>query len=89
MSSMITWRGIAGLVAGSALALTVAWAPIAQAADFSGKRLRIIVPFNEGGGTDSLTRALPPFMEKYLPGNPKILVVNKPGAGGIVGGNYF
>ena len=89
MSSMITWRGIAGIVAGSALALTVASASMAEAADFSGKRLRIIVPFNEGGGTDSLTRALQPFMEKYLPGNPKILVVNKPGAGGIVGGNYF
>jgi tripartite-type tricarboxylate transporter receptor subunit TctC len=28
-------------------------------------------------------------MEKYLPGNPKILVINKPGAGGIVGGNFF
>lgn len=58
-------------------------------ADFSGKRLRVIVPFNEGGGTDSLTRALVPFMQKYLPGNPKILVVNKPGAGGIVGSNFF
>jgi tripartite-type tricarboxylate transporter receptor subunit TctC len=61
----------------------------ATAADFSGKRIRIIVPFSEGGGTDSLTRFLQPFYEKHLPGNPKILVVNKPGAGGIVGGNYF
>ena len=89
MSLGISRRGFAGIVAGSALALTVALAPAAYAADFAGKRVRIIVPFNEGGGTDSLTRALVPFMEKYLPGNPKILVVNKPGAGGIVGGNYF
>jgi tripartite-type tricarboxylate transporter receptor subunit TctC len=89
MSLGISRREFAGIVAGSAFALTVAFAPLAQAVDFSGKRVRIIVPFNEGGGTDSLTRALVPFMEKYLPGNPKILVVNKPGAGGIVGGNYF
>ena len=89
MNPKLSRRGFAGILAGSALALTVALAPAVQAADFSGKRLRIVVPFNEGGGTDSLTRALQPFMEKHLPGNPKILVVNKPGAGGIVGGNYF
>ena len=85
MSPKLSQRGFAGILAGSALALTVALAPAVQAADFSGKRLRIVVPFNEGGGPDSLPRALQPFMEKHLPGNPKILVVNKPGAGGIVG----
>ncbi len=91
MYRKITRRGASGIFAG-ALALAIAAVPFQQAmagADFSGKRLRIIVPFNEGGGTDSLTRALVPFMQKYLPGNPKILVVNKPGAGGIVGGNFF
>jgi tripartite-type tricarboxylate transporter receptor subunit TctC len=61
----------------------------AKAVDFKDKRIQIIVPFNEGGGTDSLTRFMQPFLEKYLPGNPTILVLNKPGAGGIVGGNYF
>ncbi|WP_425417694.1 Bug family tripartite tricarboxylate transporter substrate binding protein [Oricola indica] len=85
----ITRRGIAGVVAGTALALTMALAPNAYATDFSGERVRIVVPFSAGGGTDSLTRALVPFMEKHLPGNPKILVVNKPGAGGIIGANYF
>ena len=61
----------------------------ATAADFSSKRIRIIVPFSEGGGTDSLTRFLQPYLQKHLPGKPKILVINKPGAGGIVGGNYW
>jgi tripartite-type tricarboxylate transporter receptor subunit TctC len=85
-------RGASSMLAAAALALGIAAVPFQQAmagADFSGKRIRIIVPFNEGGGTDSLTRSLQPFMEKYLPGNPKILVINKPGAGGIVGGNFF
>lgn len=59
------------------------------AANFKGKRITIIVPFNEGGGTDSYTRFMLPYFQKYLPGKPKILVVNKPGAGGILGGNYF
>jgi tripartite-type tricarboxylate transporter receptor subunit TctC len=61
----------------------------AKAADFSGKRINIVVPFSEGGGTDSYSRFMVPYFEKHLPGNPKILVVNKPGGGGLTGVNYF
>ncbi|HAT34767.1 MAG TPA: tricarboxylate transporter, partial [Rhodospirillaceae bacterium] len=86
----LTGRAACALaVSAFALSLGLTAANEAKAADFSGKRIRVIVPFNEGGGTDSLTRFLQPYMEKYLPGKPKILVINKPGAGGIVGGNYF
>ncbi|MEM7406931.1 MAG: hypothetical protein AAF458_16655 [Pseudomonadota bacterium] len=77
-------------VAAAALALTVAGVGQAQAAaDFSGERITILVPFNEGGGTDSYSRFLAPYYEKHLPGNPKVLVLNKSGAGGILGANYF
>lgn len=63
----------------------------AAAADvsFAGKRITILVPFNPGGGTDSYVRFLAPLYEKHLPGNPKVLVLNKSGAGGILGANYF
>jgi putative tricarboxylic transport membrane protein len=61
----------------------------ADGADFSGKRISIIVPFTEGGGTDSWTRMMAPFLERTLPGHPKVLVLNKPGAGGIVGANFY
>jgi tripartite-type tricarboxylate transporter receptor subunit TctC len=61
----------------------------AQAADFSGKRITIIVPFSEGGGTDSYSRFMAPYFEKYLPGNPKILIINRPGGGGLTGVNYY
>jgi putative tricarboxylic transport membrane protein len=60
-----------------------------QAADFSGKRITIVVPFTEGGGTDSYSRFMAPYFEKYLPGHPKILVVNRPGGGGLTGVNYY
>ena len=62
---------------------------MAQAADFSGKRITIVVPFSEGGGTDSYSRFMAPYFEKHLPGNPKILVVNRPGGGGLTGVNYY
>jgi tripartite-type tricarboxylate transporter receptor subunit TctC len=76
-------------VAAFVLSLGITSAPEAEAVDFKGKRIRVIIPFNEGGGTDSLARFMQPFLEKHLPGKPKLLIVNKPGAGGIVGGNYF
>lgn len=61
----------------------------ATAADFSGKRITIIVPFSEGGGTDSYSRFMAPYFEKHLPGNPDIVIVNRPGGGGLSGVNYF
>ena len=61
----------------------------AQKVDFSGKRIEITVPFAPGGGSDVYTRALAPYFEKYLPGNPTILVRNVPGARSIPGANQF
>lgn len=61
----------------------------AAAADFAGKRVTILVPFAEGGGSDAWTRMMAPYLEKTLPGNPKVIVLNKPGAGGISGANYY
>jgi tripartite-type tricarboxylate transporter receptor subunit TctC len=61
----------------------------ARAVDLAGKRVTLIVPFSEGGGTDTWTRMMAPYLEKYLPGNPKIVILNKPGGGSITGANYF
>jgi len=59
------------------------------AVDFSGKRIAVIIPFSEGGGTDSYSRFMAPYFEKYLPGNPKIVIINRPGGGGLTGVNYY
>jgi len=64
-------------------------AAAADKVDFSGKQIEIIVPFSPGGGTDVYVRALQPYLEKYLPGNPTILVRNIPGSRGIPGSNQF
>jgi tripartite-type tricarboxylate transporter receptor subunit TctC len=79
------------------LAATVAFAAIGTAVmsdahaavDLKGKRISVIVPFAEGGGSDIYARMMAPYFEKYLPGNPKILVLNKPGGGGTTGAVYF
>lgn len=74
------------LVSAAALGLTIT---AAGAADFAGKRVTILVPFAEGGGSDAWTRMMAPYLEKTLPGHPKVLVLNKPGAGGISGANFY
>ena len=89
MKRNISRRRASLLLAASAMVAAGALAAPAQAVDFSGQRITIVVPFNEGGGTDSYTRFLQPYFQKYLPGKPKIVVLNKSGAGGILGGNYF
>jgi hypothetical protein len=72
------------------VAFSTVTAPEAGAAvDLSGKRISVIVPFAEGGGSDIYARMMAPYFEKYLPGNPKILVLNKPGGGGTTGAVYF
>ena len=51
---------------------------------FKGQVLTIIVPYGPGGGYDQWARLVSPYMQKYL-GVRKVLVVNQPGGGGLVG----
>ena len=45
----------------------------------------MLIAYPPGGGTDLIGRALAPYLEKYLGGGAKIVVVNRAGAGGEVG----
>ncbi len=51
---------------------------------FKDQVLSIIVPYGPGGGYDQWARVISPYMQKYL-GVSKVLVVNQPGGGGLVG----
>jgi tripartite-type tricarboxylate transporter receptor subunit TctC len=56
---------------------------------FEGKTVSMIIDSSPGGGTDLTGRLLAPFLTRYLPGNPAVVVRNVPGAGGMVALNYF
>lgn len=45
--------------------------------------IEIVLPYSAGGGSDSRARILAQSMEKYLPGNQPINIINKPGGGGV------
>jgi tripartite-type tricarboxylate transporter receptor subunit TctC len=57
---------------------------LVEAADYPTKPITLINPFSPGGSHDMLGRAFASVAEKYL-GQP-VIVVNKPGASGQIGG---
>jgi len=69
------------------LALPLIVATPVFALDLSGKTVTITVPFREGGGSDTLARFLQPHLKAALPGNPDVVVLNKPGGGSVTGVN--
>ena len=77
------------LIAAAGLFVSLAGILPASAVDYSGKKITIIVPFKEGGGTDGLARLFAPYLQKELPGNPDVIVLNQPGGGGVTGSNKF
>jgi len=56
---------------------------------FEGRTVRLVIPFNPGGGSDVYGRLVARNLGKFLPGNPRIAAANMPGAGGVVAANYI
>ncbi len=58
--------------------------PLAQADDdmFKGRTIIVYVSTGPGGGYDAYGRMLARSFGRYLPGNPRVIVENMPGAGG-------
>ncbi len=76
------------IVVGVAVSLLSASA--ASAEDFyKGKQVRIVVSYAAGGGYDTIARLLQRYMPQYIAGNPTAIVVNMPGAGGLVAANHL
>lgn len=61
----------------------------ATAQDLGLSRINATVPFGEGGGSDTLVRAVAPYLQQAIPGEPTILIRNEPGGGGIPSTNRF
>jgi tripartite-type tricarboxylate transporter receptor subunit TctC len=55
----------------------------AAVTDYPNRAIELVVPYTAGGGTDSLARAFAEAARKHLP--QTMIVVNKPGASGIIG----
>jgi tripartite-type tricarboxylate transporter receptor subunit TctC len=60
-----------------------------QADFYKGKTIRIIHGRNPGGSGDLRVKAMIPFMQKYIAGNPTIVHEFMPGGGGRKAANYI
>ena len=64
-------------------------AALAQNSFYKGKTIKIVVRSDPGGGYDTYGRLVSRHISKHIPGNPRVIVINMPGAGGIVAANYL
>lgn len=81
---------VRGLFAALVLFLSSAAASAQTVEEFyTGRQMRILLSSDAGGGYASYAIAFAPYLSKYLPGNPNIIVDYMPGAGGIRAMNYL
>ncbi len=87
MAQKLTRRTVlkvgAGGIAGAALGMPM----IARAASYPERPINVVVPFKTGGYNDRLARAFTPFLQKTI-GQP-LVIVNRGGAGAMLGHTYF
>lgn len=76
--------GLVKIARGVACVFGLGLAHTAQAA-YPEKPITMIVSYAPGGGSDLTTRAIAPYIEKYLGNNARIIIVNQTGAGGAIG----
>jgi tripartite-type tricarboxylate transporter receptor subunit TctC len=60
-----------------------------QADFYHGKTITIIQGRDPGGTADIRVRPMVPFLQKYIPGNPAIVMEYMPGGGGRKAANYL
>lgn len=84
---MARWLGV--FVAIVAVVSSAAAEAQAVADFYRGKQIRFIVRTASGGDYDQYSRLFARFMNRHIPGNPNIIVVNMPGGGGIVAANFM
>jgi tripartite-type tricarboxylate transporter receptor subunit TctC len=56
---------------------------------FAGKTVQFMVGYPPSGGFDAYTRVAARFIGKHIPGNPTVIVVNKPGASSLTFVQYL
>lgn len=83
-------RNFLGMTAALVAAAVISPLPAhAEAVTFADETIEFVMPFGVGGGSDTWARFNAPFLSKYLPGQPTVVVKNVPGGGSITGANQF
>jgi tripartite-type tricarboxylate transporter receptor subunit TctC len=78
-----------GLAALGVMAATYTASAQSVAEFYAGKTVTIVVGSDVGGGYDTNARLLGRHIGRFIPGNPTVIVQNRPGAGSIIAANYI
>ena len=70
-----------GLAFAAVLALPAQADPVADF--YRGKTITLITGYSAGGGFDLYSRIIANYLGKYIPGQPRIVIQNMPGAGSL------
>jgi len=81
-------KRVAPLGVALAAALLVSQAAVA-AEDWSGKILKIVVPYGPGGTYDKYAHSFSRHLGQYIPGKPTVILQHMPGAGGGKAMNWY
>jgi tripartite-type tricarboxylate transporter receptor subunit TctC len=64
-------------------------AATAQAQFYKGRTITMVINYGAGGNTDIEGRIFARHLPRHIPGEPAIIVTNRPGAGGLIGLNHL
>jgi tripartite-type tricarboxylate transporter receptor subunit TctC len=85
-----TLKGLIGAAVAAATLLAAPAQTTAEPVSFAGKQIKLWIGFSSVSyGYDTYGRMLARHLPKYLPGNPTIIVQNRPGAGSLRVANYI
>lgn len=76
--------GLAAMIAAGTALSTGA----VKAMDFTGKTIKIVIPYGPGGTYDKYGIAFTNHLGKHIPGNPNLILQHMPGAGGAKAMNW-
>jgi tripartite-type tricarboxylate transporter receptor subunit TctC len=77
------------IVAGVSIGLSAIIMPACAQDYYKGKTFTIVVGFSPAGGFDRYARNLARYIGSHIPGDPKVIVQNMPGAGSLTSVRYL
>src|SRR5262245_16475686 len=80
-------RRLAGVVVAAGFALPAHADPVADF--YKDKPLTLIAGYTAGGGYDLYARIVANHLGRHIPGQPRIIVQNMPGAGSLRAANHL
>lgn len=83
------FRAIASSLVAIAAAFSLGATAQAAGPDFAGKTITVVNPSGPGGSYHLYAQIVAHHLGQYLPGNPSVIVQDRPGAGGALAAAYM